>query len=82
MRYFNKLKEHGKNLSDIDARKCRGCNAKEKAVCWSAFLEQPTPIRELSKCPDPMLNAFKELDERFKRLEEAFRELANHKNKE
>ena len=65
----------------MDARKCKGCNAKEGRLCYSAFLEQPTPVKELSKCPDPVLDTLNALDEVLGLLEEAFTKLAN-KNKE
>lgn len=65
----------------MDARKCKSCNAKEGRLCYSAYLEQPTPVKELVKCPDPILGTLDALDEGLGLLEEAFTELAN-KNKE
>ena len=60
----------------MDARKCKGCNAKEGRLCYSAYLEQPTPVKELAKCPDPILCTLDALDEWFCLLEEAFTKLA------
>ena len=65
----------------MDARKCNGCNAKERGVCWSAFLEEPTKIKELEECPDPVLNMFDKLDKAFEMAENAFRELAKERSK-
>ena len=65
----------------MDARTCKGCNAKEGRLCYSAYLEQPTPVKELAKCPEPVLGTLDALDEGLGLLEEAFAELAN-KNKE
>lgn len=65
----------------MDARGCKGCNAKEKGVCWSAFLEQPTAIRELTQCPDPVLNTLDKLDKAFESLENIFGELAKERSK-
>lgn len=62
----------------MDARGCRGCNAKEGKVCWSFFLgeQAPKPIKELKECPDPAINMLDKLDNAFAKLEQLFHELA------
>lgn len=42
----------------MDVKGCRGCNAKKGKKCWSAYLDNPTPINELDHCPDPILDFF------------------------
>ncbi len=67
----------------MDARGCRGCNAKDGKVCWSYFLgeQAPVPIKELKECPDPAINMLDKLDNAFAKLEQTFHELANQQNK-
>ena len=43
-------------------------------------MEQPTAIRELTQCPDPVLNMFDKLDKAFESLENIFRELAKERS--
>ena len=62
----------------MDARGCRGCNAKDGKVCWSYFLgeQAPVPIKELKECPDQVLGTLDALDDGLGLLEEEFTKLA------
>lgn len=59
----------------MDARRCKGCNAKEKGECWSAFLDEPARIKDLEECPDPLMNTIYKLDDKMKHLENEFKKL-------
>lgn len=53
---FLELKNKGR--LNMDVKGCKGCNAKKGKKCWSAYLDNPTPIDGLDHCPDPILDLF------------------------
>ena len=50
------LELKNKGRLKMDVRGCKGCNAKEGRECWSSFLDKPTPIKKLNRCPDPIMD--------------------------